>query len=51
LPRASPVIGDHAVTGVQQRRDLLLPRGSVERESVDQDDWLAFAVVLVINVD
>src|SRR6185312_7472309 len=45
------VIGDHAVSGIQQRGDLLLPRVAVQRETMNQDDGSARAEVLVVEVD
>jgi hypothetical protein len=38
------------VSGVQESGDLLLPRGPAEREAVYEDDRLALAVVLVIDI-
>ena len=51
LAKAAAVIGDDAVSGLQQDTFLLLPGVSVQWVSVDQDDRLPGAVILVVDVD
>src|SRR5260370_16860535 len=46
----SPVIRDDAVTRFQKARDLLLPGSTAQRISVDQDDGLTRAVVLIVQI-
>ncbi len=47
---AATVVRDHPMTGVDQRRDLVLPRTPAERPTVDEDHRLAGAVVLVVEL-
>jgi len=51
VPEPAAVIGDHAVAGFQQDRDLLVPGPAAERVAVDQHHRLSGAVVLVVNLD
>ncbi len=49
--KATAVVGDDAVAGLDQRVGLLLPRLPVQRVTVDQDDRLPRPVVLVVEID
>ena len=51
LPEPAPVIGDHPAAGVQQHRELPVPRAAAEGIAVDQDDGRSRAVILVVEVD
>ena len=52
LAKAAAVVGDDAVSGVKQDTLLLFPRVSVQWVSVDQDNRLPGAVILVhVDVD
>ena len=44
-------VGDHAVTGCEQRRGLLFPRRSAERPPVNEDDRGTRALVFVVELD
>src|SRR5690606_39112989 len=50
-PEAAPIISDHPVSGVEQRRPLLLPGVPVEGVTVDEHDRTAGAVILVVEPD
>src|ERR1700736_1940492 len=47
----SAVIGDDAVSGAQKNRHLFLPRSTAQWISVNQDNRLTRAVVLIIEID
>src|SRR5437879_5184090 len=51
LPKSSTIVRDYAETRVQQDGHLLLPRGSAQGVSVDQDDGLPHPMVLVVEID
>lgn len=47
----SPVVRDNAMPGIQKYRNLLLPRGSAQRISVDKDNRITRAMIFVIQFD
>ena len=51
LAEPSAIVGDDAVTRGQKRRGLLLPGSAAQRISVDKDNRLTRAVVLVVEID
>jgi hypothetical protein len=51
VAKAAAVVGDDAVSGVQQDAFLLFPGVPVQWVSVDQDNRLPGAVILVVEVD
>ena len=51
LPEPTPVVGDHAVAGFQQDRDLLVPCTPAEGVAMDQDHRRSRAGVLIVEVD
>ena len=51
LAEAAAVVADAAVAVREQHPLLALPRVAVERVAVDQDDRLAGAVVVVVDLD
>src|SRR6185436_19754236 len=48
---AAAIVGDHAVTGRQQRGGLFFPRRSAQRPSVDEHDRRPGTVIFVIELD
>jgi hypothetical protein len=51
LTESAPVVGDHAMAGLQQRVHLGLPGPAVKRPAAQQHDRSAAAVVLVVQLD
>src|SRR5258708_21701906 len=51
LAESPAVVGDHAVACFQKNGHLLFPGGAAEWISVNQNNGLAGAVVLIIKVD
>jgi hypothetical protein len=51
LAEASAVVGNDSVTSIQENGDLLPPRSTAQRVSVDENNRLAQAVVFVVKVD
>ena len=51
LAKSSAIIGDDTMTRSQKRRALLLPGSAAQRISVDKDNRLTRAVVLVVEID
>ena len=51
LAEPAAVIGDDAISGLDERRNLTLPRPPAERPSVNQDHRFAGAVVLIVEFD
>jgi hypothetical protein len=51
LAEPSAVISDHPVTRSQKHRELLLPGGTVQRISVDQNYRIARAMILIVQID
>src|SRR5664279_2723220 len=51
LAESSAIIGDDTVTRGQKHWDLLLPGSTAQRISVDEDNWLTRAVVLIVEIN
>jgi len=51
LAETSAVIGDDPVTCSQKDRDLLLPRSTAQRISVNKNNRVTRAMVLIIEID
>jgi len=49
--KPATVISDYTVSGSEQRGNLLLPGGAVQRVSMDENHWISAAVILVIQFD
>lgn len=50
MAKAAAVVGDHAVTGPDERADLLFPGTTAQRPAVDQHDRPPGAVILIVEV-
>ena len=48
---SAAIVGDDAMAGLKQGRNLLFPGRAAQRISVNQDDRLAGAVIFVIEMD
>ena len=51
LAEASAVVGNDSVTRIKENGNLLLPRRTAQWVSVDQNNWLARAMVFVVKLD
>src|SRR5713226_2952782 len=49
LAESPAVVGDNTAPGSKEHRNLLLPGGSAQRISVDEDDRVTRAVIFVIE--